>query len=47
LANNDAIMFMRNEGSASCGASEIESCIWKLICDKVQEGACNTHHCLL
>jgi len=41
LANNDATMFMWHEGLASRGASDIGSCIWKFICDKVQEGATN------
>ena len=41
LANNDATMFMWHEGLASRGASEIGSCIWKFVCDKVQEGATN------
>jgi len=39
LANNDATMFMWHEGCASRGASEIGSCVWKYVCDKVQEGA--------
>ena len=41
LANNDATI-MWHEGLASHGASEIGLCIWKFVCDKVQEGATHT-----